>query len=158
MAFPGTADATDAASLVALAAASTDLDVIHTATVERHLPTPGSTVPGGRQKRPGLVKAVNDPSAIVADLAGEVEVFLRSFSPDPLMAAEPCQARRHSRTGPVATMRTAQAGSRSAFAAVGAGRFRPQATVKTVGRNVGKSGNRPLFGWCVPLLRGARRG
>lgn len=51
-------------------------------------------------------------------------------------------------------MRTAKAGSRSAFAAVGAGRFRPQATVKTVGRNVGKSGNRPLFGWCVPLLRG----
>lgn len=90
VAVPDTADATHAATLVALAATTTALDVVHTTAVEGHVPLPGSTVLRGRQARPWLVQAVNDRTAIVTDLAGGVvEVSLRSLSHDPLMAGEP---------------------------------------------------------------------
>ncbi len=90
VAVPDTADAADAAALVALAAETTALDVVHTTAVEGHLPLPGSTVLRGRQERPWLVKAINDRTAMVADLAGgQVEVSLRSLSPDPLTTNEP---------------------------------------------------------------------
>ena len=91
VALPEAADASDAATLVALAAETSALDVVHATAVEGHLPLPGSTVLRGRQPRPWLVKAVNERTAMVADLAGGVvEVSLRSLSPDPLTAtAEP---------------------------------------------------------------------
>ncbi len=85
LAVPETADAEDAATLIALAAQTTALDVVHTAAVEGHLPLPGTTVLRGRQQRPWLVKSVNDRTAMLADLTGSsVEVSLRSLSPDPL--------------------------------------------------------------------------
>lgn len=56
VAVPDAADPSDAATLVALAAETTALDVVHTAAVEGHLPLPGSTVLRGRQLRPWLVK------------------------------------------------------------------------------------------------------
>ena len=89
VAVPDTADAAYAATLVALAAETTALDVVHTTAVEGHLPLPGTTVLRGRQPRPWLVKTVNDRTATVADLAGGiVEVSLRSLSPDPLTTTE----------------------------------------------------------------------
>ncbi len=89
VAVPDAADPTDAATLVAFAAETTALDVVHTAAVEGHLPLPGSTVLRGRQPRPWLVKAINDRTAMVTDIAGGVvEVSLRSLAPDPLTAEE----------------------------------------------------------------------
>jgi len=52
LAVPETADADDAATLVAVAAESTALHVVHTTGVEGHLPVPGTTVTRGRQPRP----------------------------------------------------------------------------------------------------------
>lgn len=93
-----TADAADAATLVALAAATTALDVAHTTAVEGHLPLPGSTVLHGRQERPWLVKHVNDRTAILADLAGGVVECpyslcrpIRSPTPNPRPRIAPCQ-------------------------------------------------------------------
>jgi len=90
VAVPDAADPSDAATLVALAAETTALDVVHTTAVEGHLPLPGSTVLRGRQLRPWLVKAANDRTATVADLAGGVvEVSVRSLAPDPLTGDPP---------------------------------------------------------------------
>ena len=54
LAVPDTADADDAATLIAVAADSTALSVVHTAGVEGNFPVPGSTVMRGRQERPWI--------------------------------------------------------------------------------------------------------
>ncbi|UZJ26908.1 hypothetical protein RHODO2019_18110 (plasmid) [Rhodococcus antarcticus] len=83
LAVPDTADADDAATLIAVAADSTALTVIHTTGVEGHLPLPGSTVMRGRQERPWLVHSVSADNAILTDLAGGViQVALTSLHPD----------------------------------------------------------------------------
>ncbi len=84
LAVPATADAHHAATLVAVAAHSTALHVVHTIGVEGHLPVPGTTVIRGRQPRPWLVQSVTThATATLTDLAGGVvEVALRSLHPD----------------------------------------------------------------------------
>ena len=83
LAVPDTADADDAATLVAVAADSTALTVVHTTGVEGHLPLPGSTVLRGRQERPWLVQSVVPNAAILTDLAGGViHVALTALHPD----------------------------------------------------------------------------
>jgi hypothetical protein len=83
LSVPDTADADDAATLIAVAADSTALTVIHTTAVEGHLPLPGTTVLRGRQQRPWLVHSVNADTAILTDLAGGViQVALTSLHPD----------------------------------------------------------------------------
>jgi hypothetical protein len=83
LAVPDTADTDDAATLVAVAADSTALTVIHTTGVEGHLPLPGTTVLRGRQPRPWLVHSVSADTAILTDLAGGViQVALTSLHPD----------------------------------------------------------------------------
>ncbi len=85
LSVPNTADADDAATLVAVAAESTALQVVHTVGVEGHLPVPGSTVLRGRQPRPWMVQSVTGGSAILTDLAGGVvHVALTSLHPDEL--------------------------------------------------------------------------
>ena len=70
LSVPDTADADDAATLIAVAADSTALTVIHTTGVEGHLPVPGSTVMRGRQERPWMVHSVGADAASLTDLAG----------------------------------------------------------------------------------------
>jgi hypothetical protein len=83
LSVPDTADADDAASLIAVAADSTALTVIHTTGVEGHLPLPGSTVLRGRQQRPWMVQSVSADTAILTDLAGGViQVALTALHPD----------------------------------------------------------------------------
>lgn len=83
LAVPDTADADDAATLIAVAADSTALSVVHTAGVEGHLPVPGSTVMRGRQERPWMVRSVSADTASLTDLAGGViQVALTSLHPD----------------------------------------------------------------------------
>jgi hypothetical protein len=83
LAVPDTADVDDAATLIAVAADSTALTVIHTTGVEGHLPLPGSTVMRGRQERPWLVHSVSADNAILTDLAGGVvQVALTALHPD----------------------------------------------------------------------------
>ncbi len=83
LSVPDTADADDAATLIAVAADSTALTVIHTTGVEGHLPLPGTTVLRGRQARPWLVHSVNADTAILTDLAGGViQVALTALHPD----------------------------------------------------------------------------
>ena len=83
LAVPDTADADDAATLVAVAADSTALTVVHTTGVEGHLPLPGTTVLRGRQQRPWLVQSVVPDAAILTDLAGGViHVALTALHPD----------------------------------------------------------------------------
>jgi hypothetical protein len=83
LSVPDTADADDAATLVAVAADSTALTVIHTTGVEGHLPLPGTTVLRGRQERPWLVHSVSADTAILTDLAGgTIQVALTSLHPD----------------------------------------------------------------------------
>jgi hypothetical protein len=83
LAVPDTADADDAATLVAVAADSTALTVIHTTGVEGHLPLPGTTVLRGRQQRPWLVHSVSADTAILTDLAGGViQVAFTSLHPE----------------------------------------------------------------------------
>jgi hypothetical protein len=85
LSVPDTADADDAATLIAVAADSTALTVIHTTAVEGHLPLPGTTVLRGRQQRPWLVHSVSADTAILTDLAGGViQVALTSLHPDPV--------------------------------------------------------------------------
>ena len=76
-------DAADAAALIAVAADSTALTVIHTTGVEGHLPLPGSTVLRGRQPRPWLVQSVTATTATLTDLAGGViDVAFTALHPD----------------------------------------------------------------------------
>ncbi len=83
LAVPDTADIDDAANLVAVAADSTALTVVHTTGVEGHLHLPGTTVLRGRQERPWMVHSVNADTAILTDLAGGViQVALTSLHPD----------------------------------------------------------------------------
>jgi hypothetical protein len=83
LAVPDTADVDDAATLIAVAADSTALTVVHTTGVEGHLPVPGSTVMRGRQERPWMVHSVSADTAILTDLAGGViQVALTSLHPD----------------------------------------------------------------------------
>ncbi|RKS80659.1 hypothetical protein CLV35_0248 [Motilibacter peucedani] len=90
LAVPEEADPEDAAALLALAAESTALRVVHTTAVEGHLPAPGTTVTRGRQPRPWLVVALEENGAVLRDLAGStVRVNYRGLSPDPVVAAEP---------------------------------------------------------------------
>jgi hypothetical protein len=87
--IPAVADPGDAASLLALGAETTGLEVVHTAGVEGHLPVPGSTVLHGRRDRPWVVKAVHQDTATITDLAGgTLEAPLRSLAPDPITTAE----------------------------------------------------------------------
>ena len=94
VAVPDAADASDAATLVALAAETTALDVVHTTAVEGHLPLPGSTVLRGRQPRPGLVKAVNGRTAMSPTWPGEwsrcaCALWPPTRSPPPLSPGTP---------------------------------------------------------------------
>jgi len=83
LSVPDTADADDAATLVAVASDSTALTVVHTTAVEGHLPLPGVTVLRGRQERPWMVQSVTADAAILSDLAGGViHVALTSLHPD----------------------------------------------------------------------------
>ena len=83
LSVPDAADADDAAALIAVAADSTALTVVHTAGVEGHLPLPGSTVLRGRQPRPWLVQSVTATTAILTDLAGGViDVAFTALHPD----------------------------------------------------------------------------
>ena len=83
LSVPDTADADDAATLIAVAADSTALTVFHTTAVEGHLPLPGSTVLRGRQPRPWLVQAVTATTATLTDLAGGViNVAFTALHPD----------------------------------------------------------------------------
>ena len=83
LAVPDTADADDAATLVAVAADSTALTVVHTTGIEGHLPLPGTTVLRGRQERPWMVQSVVPDAAILTDLAGGViHVALTALHPD----------------------------------------------------------------------------
>jgi hypothetical protein len=85
LSVPDTADADDAATLVAVAANSTALQVVHTVGVEGHLPVPGTTVLRGRQPRPWMVQSVTADAAILTDLAGGViHVPLTALHPDQL--------------------------------------------------------------------------
>ena len=72
LSVPDTADAEDAATLVAVAADSTALQVVHPVGVEGYLPVPGATVLRGRQPRPWLVQSLTADAAILTDLAGGV--------------------------------------------------------------------------------------
>lgn len=83
LSVPDTADADDAATLIAVAADSTALTVVHTTGVEGHLPVPGTTVMRGRQERPWMVQSVTAGAAILTDLAGGViHVALTALHPD----------------------------------------------------------------------------
>jgi hypothetical protein len=83
LSVPDTADADDAATLIAVAADSTALTVVHTSGVEGHLPLPGTTVMRGRQERPWMVQSVVPHAAILTDLAGgTIHVALTSLHPD----------------------------------------------------------------------------
>lgn len=85
LSVPQEADPDDAAALVAIAAESNALQVVHTVGVEGHLPVPGSTVMRGRQIRPWLVLSVAERTAVLRDLAfGTVEVSWRALAPDPV--------------------------------------------------------------------------
>jgi len=82
LSVPDTADADDAATLIAVAADSTALRVVHTVGVEGHLPVPGTTVLRGRQPRPWMVQSVTADAAILTDLAGGIiHVALTSLDP-----------------------------------------------------------------------------
>ena len=85
LSVPPEADPGDAAALVAIAAESSALQVVHAVGVEGHLPVPGSTVVRGRQPRPWLVLSVAEGTAVMRDLAaGTVEVSWRALAPDPV--------------------------------------------------------------------------
>lgn len=80
---PDTADADDAATLIAVAADSTALTAVHATGVEGHLPLPGTAVMRGRQERPWMVQSVVPHAAILTDLAGGTpHVALTSLHPD----------------------------------------------------------------------------
>ena len=83
LSVPDTTDADDAATLIAVAADSTALTVVHTTGVEGHLPLLGTTVMRGRQERPWVVQSVVPHAAILTDLAGgTIHVALTSLHPD----------------------------------------------------------------------------
>jgi hypothetical protein len=83
LAVPDTADVDDAATLIAVAADSTALTVVHATGVEGHLPLPGTTVMRGRQERPWMVQSVVPRAAILTDLAGgTIHVALTALHPD----------------------------------------------------------------------------
>jgi len=80
-----TADADDAATLIAVAADSTAIQVVHTIGVEGHLPVPCTTVLRGRQTRPWMVQSLTADAAILTDLAGgTIHVALTALHPDEL--------------------------------------------------------------------------
>ncbi len=85
LAVPGAADPEDAAQLVADAAASSALQVVHATAVEGHLPVPGATVVRAGRTRPWLVVAAGVDPVALQDLAGGVvQVPRRTVLPDPL--------------------------------------------------------------------------
>ena len=82
---PEAADPEDAAALVADAAVSSALDVVHAVGVEGHLPVAGSTVVPIGTSQPAAVLAVGEGSALLCHLDGEVrQVPLPGLAPDPL--------------------------------------------------------------------------
>jgi len=82
---PEAADPEDAAALVADAAVSSALDVVHAVGVEGHLPVAGSTVVPIGTSQPAAVLAVGEGSALLRHLDGEVrQVPLPGLAPDPL--------------------------------------------------------------------------
>jgi hypothetical protein len=86
---PDVADPDDTASLLALAASTTGLEVIHTAGIEGYLPVPGSTVLHERGDQPWIVRTVNEQTATITDLTGStLEAPLKSLTPDPVTTAE----------------------------------------------------------------------
>src|SRR5664280_1959795 len=85
VAVPEAADPEDAAALVADAAVSSALDVVHAVGVEGHLPVAGSTVVPIGTSQPAAVLAVGEGSALLRHLDGEVrQVPLPGLAPDPL--------------------------------------------------------------------------
>jgi hypothetical protein len=105
LSVPDAADADDAATLVAVAADSTALTVVHSTGVEGHLPLPGSTVLRGRQQRPWLVHSVSADTAILTDLAGGViQVALTSLHPDPVDCPTETTPPRPTRTADTRTV------------------------------------------------------
>lgn len=83
LSVPAEADPEDAAQLVADAAASTALQVVHAAGVEGHLPVPGGTVVRAGRSTPWLVTGVRADRVMLQDLTGEVvHVPRRSVRPD----------------------------------------------------------------------------
>jgi len=79
------ADPEDAAALVADAAVSSALDVVHAVGVEGHLPVAGSTVMSTGTGRPAVVLMVGADTALLRHLDGEVQQTpLPALAPDPL--------------------------------------------------------------------------
>lgn len=85
LSVPETADADDAATLIAVAADSTALTIVHTTGIEGHLAVHGSTVLNGRQPRLWMVQSARTDTAILTDLdGGVIDVALTSLHPDTL--------------------------------------------------------------------------
>lgn len=90
VAVPEPADPEDAAALIADAAGSSALDVVHAVGVEGHLPVPGALVLQSCGEQPWRVHTVDRCSATLVNLAGEaVRVPLARLLPDPLQSGCP---------------------------------------------------------------------
>lgn len=90
VAVPEAADPEDAAALLADAASSSALEVVHAAGVEGHLPAPGALVLRSRGTQPWRVQVVAEGSAVLVNLVGETaRVPLVVLTPDPLQAGCP---------------------------------------------------------------------
>ena len=86
---PDVAALEDAGFLLKQAGEAVGLDVVHTASVEGHLPVPGDTVLHGRRPQPWIVRAVGQETAAITDLSGRtLEAPLRWLSPDPITAID----------------------------------------------------------------------
>lgn len=84
VAVPETADPEDAAGLIADAAASSALEVVHAVGVEGHLPLVGSTVLPLEWGAPAVVVAAGDRTVLLRGLDGQVrQVPLPAVGPDP---------------------------------------------------------------------------
>jgi hypothetical protein len=89
VAVPEAADPEDAAALVADAAVSSALDVVHAVGVEGHMPVAGSTVVSTGTGQPAAVLAVGEGTALLRHLDGEVQQTpLPALAPDPLDLAD----------------------------------------------------------------------
>jgi len=84
LAVPAEAGPEDAAQLVADAAASSALQVVHATAVEGHLPVPGATVVRAGRSQPWLVVAAGLDRVELADLAGQVVHVPRRRAAGPL--------------------------------------------------------------------------
>jgi len=93
VAVPEAADPEDAAALVADAAASSALDVVHTVGVEGHLPVAGAIVVTTLSGQPAVVVTVGESSALLRHLDGDLRQSpLRVLAPDPLDPAGTCRS------------------------------------------------------------------